>query len=150
MFFGERRTRLCINWCFVMQFDVPHRVQYETLRLNFDQEVKIKYWNIGFFKFCKPDTEHKKCSLGEYCECARIKEMFSHFVDEDLTAEEERAMHLEIELKHLKRKHGDDFMKYYPYHLDKNYDDENGEPYDYGFGNNEDDEEDEADNWWKK
>jgi hypothetical protein len=46
------------------------------------------------------------------------------------------------------RRRGDDWMKYYPYHLDKNYDDENGNPYDYGFGEEEDDEDD--DNWWRQ
>jgi hypothetical protein len=69
-------------------------------------------------------------------------------IDEDLSPDEERARELECEIIHLKRRHGDDWMKYYPYHLDKNYDDENGNPYDYGFGEEEDDEDD--DNWWRR
>jgi hypothetical protein len=56
-------------------------------------------------------------------------------------------MQLEIEIKHLKRKYGDDWMKYYPYHLDKNYDDENGDSYNYDF---DDEEEENDDTWWGK
>ena len=52
-----------------------------------------------------------------------------------------------METKHLKQKHGDDWMKYYPFHLDTNYDNENGNSYNYGFG---DEEEDEKDDWWRK
>jgi hypothetical protein len=56
-------------------------------------------------------------------------------------------MHLEIEIKHLKRKYDDDWLKYYPYHLDANYDDENGNPYDHGF--RDDNNEDKDDTWWR-
>jgi hypothetical protein len=56
-------------------------------------------------------------------------------------------MHLEIEIRHIKRKYDDDWMKYYPYHLDPNYDDENGNPYNYGVG--DEDEEDDDDRWWR-
>ncbi len=117
-----------------MQIKVPERIQYETIRQHFNQEVKLKRWHMGFFEVCKPGTEYGKCTLGEYCQCAFYKEFFKHMTDEELSPEEERARALEIELNHIKRRHGDDWMKYYPYHLDKNYDDENGEPYDYGFG----------------
>jgi hypothetical protein len=51
-----------------------------------------------------------------------------------------------MEVQHIKRKYGDDWVKYFPYHLDKNYDDEYGNPYDYGFSDDEEDEDD----WWKK
>jgi hypothetical protein len=68
-------------------------------------------------------------------------------IDEDLSPEEERARYLEIEIRHLKRKYDDDWIRYYPYHLDPEYDDEYGNPYDYDFG---DDEEDEDDNWWRR
>ena len=109
----------------------------------------MKRWHMGFFEMCKPGTEHGKCALKEYCQCAFFAELFKDMIDEDLTPEEERERALEIELKHIKRKYGDDWMKYYPYHLDKNYDDENGNPYDYGFGD-EDEEDDDDDNWWRK
>ena len=112
------------------------------------QPVKIKRWHLGFFEHCRPGTEHKKCALSEYCQCAFYAELFSGFIDEDLTPEEERARALEIEVNHIRKKYGDEWMKYYPYHLDANYDDENGDPYDYGFGDEEDDEED--DSWWRK
>lgn len=135
------------NWSYVLQIEVPERIQYANIRDNFDQMVKVKRWDMGFFENCRPGTEHKKCSLGEYCQCAIFSELFSGFIDENLTPEEERAMQLECEIKHLKRKHGNDWMKYYPYHLDKNYDDENGNHYDYGFG---EDEDDDPDDWWKK
>lgn len=66
--------------------------------------------------------------------------MFDGFVEEDLTPEEERACELECEVRHIQKKYGDDWVKYYPYHLDKDYDDEYGNPYDYGMGgDNEDD-----------
>jgi hypothetical protein len=135
------------NCHFVLQIEVPERVQYETIRLNLDQDVKVKQWHDGFFEMCKPSTEHTKCALGEYCQCAFYAELFAGFVDEELTPEEERARELEMEIQHLKRKYDDDWRKYYPYHLDKNYDDENGNPYNYGFDK---DEEEDNDNWWRK
>ena len=136
------------NCSFVLQTQVPGRIQYAAIRDNFDQPVKIKRWHLGFFELCRPGTEHKKCVLSEYCQCAFYAELFSGFIDEDLTPEEERARALEIEVNHIRKKYGDEWMKYYPYHLDANYDDENGDPYDYGFGDEEDDEED--DSWWRK
>jgi len=135
------------NWSYVLQIEVPERIQYANIRDNFDQLAKVKRWQMGFFKNCRPGTEHKKCSLGDYCQCAFFAELFSGFIDEDLTPEEERAMKLRCEIQHLKRKYGHDWMKYYPYYLDKNYDDENGNSFDYGFG--EDDDED-PDDWWKR
>ena len=136
------------NWSFVLQTQVPERIQYDAIRDNFDQEAKIKRWHMGFFEHCKPGTNHGECALGEYCQCAFYAELFSGFIDEKLTPEEERARELEIEVRHLKRKYGDDWMKYYPYHLDANYDDENGNPYDYGF--DDEDEDEENDDWWRK
>jgi hypothetical protein len=137
------------NWSFVLQTEVPERIQYAALRDNFDQDAKVKQWHMGFFEICRPGTEHGKCALGEYCHCAFYAELFKDMIDEDLTPEEERARELEIEIEVLQRKHGSDWMKYYPYHLDKNYDDEDGNPYDYGFNDFDDNEEDE-DNWWRR
>jgi hypothetical protein len=136
------------NWSFVLQTQVPEHIQYAAIRDNFNQHAKVKRWHMGFFELCRAGTEHKKCSLGEYCQCAFYAELFSGVIDEDLSPEEERARHLEIEIKHLQRKYGDDWMKYYPYHLDAKYDDENGNPYNYGFDDKDYDEED--DNWWRK
>jgi hypothetical protein len=122
------------NCHFVLQIEVPERLQYETIRCNFSQEVKILNWNMGFFEMCKPGTQHGQCTLNEYCQCKFYDELFAQFEDEDLTPEEERARMLDIEVRHIKRKYDDDWQKYYPYHLDKNYDDEDGHPYDYGVG----------------
>lgn len=135
------------NCSFVLQTEVPERIQYAAIRENFDQQVKVKRWHMGFFALCRAGTEHGKCALGKYCQCAFYAELFSGFVDEELSPEEDRARELEIEVNHLKRKYGDEWMKYYPYHLDAKYDDENGESYNYGF---EEDEEEENDDWWKK
>ena len=135
------------NCSFVLQTRVPELIQYAAIRDNFNQEVKVKLWHMGFFELCRPGTAHGKCALGEYCQCAFYAELFKDCIDEDLTPEEERARALEIEIKHIKRKYGDDWMKYYPYHLDANYDDENDNPYNYGF--DEEDDED-NDNWWRK
>jgi len=137
------------NWSFVLQTNVPERIQYAAIRDNFNQEAKIKRWHMGFFELCRLGTEHGKCALGEHCQCAFYAELFSGFIDEELSPEEERARELEIEIKHLKRKHDDDWIKYYPYHLDSNYDDEDGNPYDYGFGD-DDEDEDEGDDWWRR
>ena len=136
------------NWSFVLQIQVPERIQYAAIRDNFNQQAKIKRWHMGFFEMCKAGTEHGKCALGDFCQCAFFAEFFKDMIDEDLTPEEERERALEFELRHIKRKYGDDWMRYYPYHLDKNYDDENGNPYDYGFGEEDEDEDD--DNWWRK
>lgn len=135
------------NCCFVLQTAVPERIQYSCIRENFNQDVKVKRWHMGFFETCKAGTEHGKCALGEYCQCAFYAELFKDMIDEELTPEEERRRELEIEVQHIKRKYGDDWMKYYPYHLDAAYDDEYGNPYDYGFGEDEDDDEDD---WWRK
>ena len=128
------------NCCFVLQTEIPERIQYTTIIDNFDQDIRVKTWHMGFFELCKPGTEHGKCTLGQYCQCSFYAELFSSFNKEDLTPEEERARMLEIEIKHLKRKYEDDWMKYYPYHLDKDYDDEYGNPYNYGFGEEDKDE----------
>ena len=136
------------NWSFVLQTEAPERIQYAAIRDNFNQQAKVMQWNMGFFKLCRAGTEHKKCALGEYCQCAFYADFFSKFVNEDLSPEEERSAELEIEIKHIKSKYGDDWMKYYPYHLDEKYDDENGNPYNYGFDDKDNDEED--DNWWRK
>ena len=136
------------NWSFVMQIEVPERIQYAAIRENFNQPAKQKQWHMGFFEFCKPGTEHGKCALGEYCHCAFFTELFKDMVDDELTPDEERARQLDFEIRHIKKKYEDDWMKYYPYHLDKDYDDENGNPYNYRF--DVDDDEDGDDNWWRK
>ncbi|MEO8148306.1 MAG: hypothetical protein ABI723_11740 [Bacteroidia bacterium] len=135
------------NWSFVIQIEVPVRIQYAAIRDNFNQEAKVKRWHHGFFELCREGTEHGTCALEKYCHCAFFTEFFSGFIDEDLSPEQERARQLEIEVNHIKKKYDNDWMKYYPYHLDANYDDENGNPYDYGFGNEDEDEEDD---WWRK
>lgn len=127
------------NWMFVVQIAVPQRVQYETIRCNFKQDAKVKVWHMGFFEFCKPGTLYTDCVMGEYCHCSFFEKFFSRFEDEELSPEEERARMLEIEVQHIKRRYGDDWMKYYPYHLDPEYDDEYGNPYDYGMGDWEED-----------
>lgn len=135
------------NWSFVLQTQVPERIQYAAIRDNFDQEAAIKRWHMGFFHLCRPGTPHGTCALGEHCQCRCYAEIFAGFVDEELSPEEERARQLECEIIHLKRKYGADWEKYYPYHLDLAYDDEAGNPYDYGFGlENEDDHDD----WWRR
>jgi hypothetical protein len=135
------------NWSFVMQIQVPERLQYKALRNNFDQEAIVKQWHMGFFQLCRPGGPHANCALGEYCHCRFFQELWGNFVDENLSPKEERARALEFEVEHIKRKYGDEWMKYYPYHLDPEYDDKDGNPYDYGFGIHEDD--DPAD-FWKK
>ena len=75
------------NCSFVLQIQVPERIQYEALRDNFDQEVKVKRWHLGFFELCRPGTEHTQCALREFCQCAFYAELFSGFIDEDLTPE---------------------------------------------------------------
>ncbi len=135
------------NWSFVLQTQVPGNIQYDTIRYNFNQQAKIKQWHPGFFSMCKDGTPYNACILGQYCQCAFYADLFSNLIDEELTPEEERARELEIELSHLKKKHGDNWMKYYPYHLDAAYDDENGNPHNYGI---DDTDEDSNDNWWRK
>ena len=133
------------NCHFVLQTEVPEQLQYEAIRQNINQDVKVREWHMGFFEMCESGTQSKTCALGEYCQCAFYEELFSGQIDEQLTPEEERARELEIEVRHIRKKYGDNWMKYYPYHLDKNYDDESGKPYNYGF---EDDNEG-KDDWWR-
>lgn len=135
------------NWCFVLQIEVPERIQYATIRDNFNQPAKILRWHYGFFEICKPGTEHEKCTLGAYCQCAFFSDLFSGFTEDDeSTQEEERARALEIEIMQLKRRHGSEWKKYYPYHLDANYDYENENLFGDGAGDEDEDEDD----WWTK
>lgn len=138
------------NWHFCVIFSMPERLEYEVLRNNFKQEATAKRWHTGLFDTCKPDSDPATCIMGEFCHCAYFNEMRKNWVDEDLTPEEERRRQLDCEITYLKRRRGDDWMKYYPYHLDADYDDENGNPYNYGFGEGLDDDEDYDDTWWKK
>lgn len=124
--------------------DTPVRAQYRVMRAYWDQELPMLQHNYGFFDTC-PERNIGECLLGEKCHCAFFQEMFKDRVEEDLTPEEERARMLDIEIRHLKKKYDDHWMKYYPYHLDPDYDDEYGNPYDYGFGDLHDD-----DDWWKR
>jgi hypothetical protein len=138
------------NWHFVLHTYVPERIQYTAMRDYWDQPMKVKQWHMAFFEMCRPGTEHKTCALGEHCQCAFYAELFKDIVHEDLSPEEERRQPLDCEITHLRRRHGDDWMKYYPYHLDPEYD-EDGNPYDYGASDwFNDDEEDEDDNWWRR
>lgn len=136
------------NYAIVFVISMPIRIKYKVLQTNFRQTAIQKRWHDGFFETCKENKSHPDCLMGEYCHCAFFEEMFKDMIDEDLTPEEERARDLEMEITYLKRKHGRDWMKYYPYHLDPNYDDEFGNPYDYGIGDWG--EEEDEDDWWKK
>ncbi|MFO1498184.1 MAG: hypothetical protein U1G07_07295 [Verrucomicrobiota bacterium] len=133
------------NWVFVLQTNVPERVQYATIQENFNQEAKIKRWHLGFFQLCAPGTTHGTCTLGEHCQCRFYAELLGGFMDEKLSPEEERARELEWEISHLKRKYGVEWTKYYPYHLDPAYDDGDGNPCDHGRG--EEDQEDDDSDW---
>ena len=133
------------NCSFVLQHEVPERIQYAAIRDNFNQQVKVMQSQYGFFEVCRSGTEHGKCALGEYCQCAFYEDLFAGYVDEELSPEEERARALEMEIEHLQRKYGGDWMKYYPYHLDATYDDSDESSPDDSF-----DDEDEADDWWRK
>jgi hypothetical protein len=73
------------NWSFVLQTEVPERIQYATIRDNFDQEALVKQWNMGFFQLCRPGTPHGTCALGEHCQCRFYAELFAGFVDEKLS-----------------------------------------------------------------
>lgn len=126
------------NCPLVLQITVPERIQYAAIRDMFNQTVKVLQWQYGFFELCRPGTEHGKCALGEYCQCAFYADLFSEFEDEDLSPEEERRQMLEMEIQYLKKKYGHRWMRYYPYHLDPEYDDEDGNPYDYGCGEEDD------------
>lgn len=110
------------------------RAKYQVLRAYYDQEQPMLRWHMGFFNECPDEKPFVQCLLGEKCHCRFFAEMRADFIDEDLSPEEERMRELDIEVRHIKRKHGDDWRKYYPYHLDPDYDDEFGNPYDYGFG----------------
>jgi hypothetical protein len=132
------------HWSFMVHSGIPERIQYAALRDNFDQDAKVMQWQMGLFDLCRPGTVHGKCSLGEYCECTFCEDLLQDFTN--LTWDEERASQLEIEIQHLKRKYGRDWITYYPYHLDKNYDDEDGN-HDHGFDDLDDDEDD--DGWWR-
>lgn len=64
------------NCLFVLQIQTPESLQYECIRLNFDQRVKVKQWHMGFFDLCKEGTDHYKCALGAFCNCGLFAELF--------------------------------------------------------------------------
>lgn len=130
------------NWAAVLQTLVPPRTEYTAMRAAWPQAIRVKRWHMGFFDWCLPDTLHGACALGEHCQCAFYESLREQFTDEPLSPEEERRRMLEIEIRHIQRKYGDDWMKHYPYHLDPEYDDEYGNPYDYGMGGEDDDDDD--------
>jgi hypothetical protein len=68
------------NWSFVLLTEVPERIQYAVIRDNFNQQAKVKRWHMGFFEVCRSGTEHGKCLLGEYCQCAFYNEFFPGFL----------------------------------------------------------------------
>jgi hypothetical protein len=88
---------------FVLQTQIPERIQHECIRGNFNQKIKVKLWHMGFFELCRPGMAHKICPLGEYCEYALFAKLFAHTIDEDLSPEEERGAQMEIEVQHLKK-----------------------------------------------
>lgn len=135
------------NYSIIFHFSIPNRIAYQVLQTNFSQEAIQKRWHYGFFEICKAKKSHPDCLLGKSCHCAYFEELHANFIEEDLTPEEERKRELEWEITYLQRKHGSNWMKYYPYHLDPDYDDENGNSWDYGFG---DLEEEDPDDWWRK
>lgn len=139
------------NMSIVFFFIVPVRICYQVLRKYYDQELPMLQWNMDFFDVCPTKQTYEECLLGEGCHCRFMDEMRANQIVEELTPEEERARELDIEIRHIQRKYGDDWMKYYPYHLDPEYDDESGNPYDYGFGSFEDnDDDDDDDEWWRR
>ena len=136
---------MAYNYHVTFIFDLPNRMRYEVVRANFSQEAIQKQWHTGFFELCKSNQSNPDCLMAEYCHCAYFEELSANFIKEGLSPKEERQRALEIELKHIKRKYGDDYMKYYPYHLDPKHDDEYGNPHDYGLGDMEDETGEE--NW---
>ncbi len=128
------------NCSFILQIQVPEYIQYATIRDNFRQRVKVRTWHYGFFELCPKGTEHRKCTLGKYCQCAFYAELCSGFEEDNCTPED-----VEIEINDVKRKYENDWRNNYPYHLDPEYDDENENPYRDGCEEEEDDEDD----WWK-
>jgi Zn-finger protein len=55
------------------------------------REKNHSYAKIHQPTACRYGACHKKCMLGEYCQCAFYAELFSGFIDEELNPEEERA-----------------------------------------------------------
>ena len=72
------------NCSFVLQTEVPERLQYESIRQNFNQRVKVKRWHTGFFAICEEGTERGKCALGEeHCQCLFYDELLTGFADDE-------------------------------------------------------------------
>lgn len=98
------KQMLAVYKChFILQTEVPEDIQYETIRLNLNQNVKVKQWNLGFFDMCKRNTSPKSCALGNYCQCAFYIEFFAGQIEEHLTPEEERDRAFEIEVRNIKK-----------------------------------------------
>src|SRR5260221_13720918 len=44
------------NCSFVLQVEVPERIQYAAIRDNVNQQVKVRQWHMGFFEVCGSGT----------------------------------------------------------------------------------------------
>lgn len=65
------------NWSFVLQIEVPERIQYAALRDNFgQQQAKVKRRHHGFFELCRPETEYKNVRSGNIANVLFIKTFF--------------------------------------------------------------------------
>jgi len=100
------------NCPIVFQVHVPERLQYQVIRVNFNQQVptsKVRYFT---FSFCEESACRDNCLLGpEYCHCLLFESFFNKFAHRK---EETEALDMDINpLKQyiLKRRYGAQWFK---------------------------------------
>lgn len=118
LLFGAIKKMLsAFNYHVTFLFTLPNRTKYEVVRTHFKQEAIQKRFHMGFFELCFANKSHSDCLMGTECHCAYFEELSEKWINNDLTPEEEFKKSIEEEKQRLKKKYGDDYMKYYPFKL---------------------------------
>ena len=105
------------NYHATFLFSLPTRTKYEVVRTHFKQEAIQKRFHMGFFELCFSNKSHPNCLMGSECHCTYFEELSKKWVNDDLTPEELSKKALDAEAQRLKKKYGEDYMKYYPFKL---------------------------------
>lgn len=98
------------NCPIVFQFRVPHRLQYQVIRANFNQQVPIVKVRHFTFSFCDESVCREACLLGaQYCHCLFFDDFFDKF------AHDKESKDVEVDINPykqylLKRRYGADWL----------------------------------------
>ncbi|MEM9888615.1 MAG: hypothetical protein AAF849_22150 [Bacteroidota bacterium] len=98
-----------LNAYFCMTFiNVPLRLQYRAMRMQWQQEHVWLQWHDGFFKLCEEDQAHGTCGLGwDHCQCRHFAELSKDWDDSPWTEADEERWQREMEERERRRRRDD-------------------------------------------